>query len=115
MATNERSFSSNYHEGQNQAFIEDDICLSKIFDSPCNSHENSIIEVSDLLQVEKKNKYSDILEQNLRYYSNFQTEPVNEILLTMINTKEGSIFLQSLIPILPQECFTLIYSIVSYI
>lgn len=116
MASNERSYSSQSNERQNQNFlIEDDICLSKIFDSPCNSQENSIFEVSDLLQTETKNKYFEILEQNLRYYSNIQTKPIDEILLTMLYTKEGSIYLQSLIPILPKECFKLIYSIVSYI
>jgi hypothetical protein len=117
MANNERSFSSTSKVHSNQAsFIENDICLSKIYDSPCKSHKSSsisVIVVSDILQQEE-NKYYDILDQNIRYYSNCQTKPMNEILLSIIGTKEGSIYLQSLIPVLPNECLKLIYSIVSY-
>jgi hypothetical protein len=65
-------------------------------------------KIAEDLSFTKKSFYENLLEAELfQYYQS--SGSIKEIVLSIINTKDGSKFLQGLLKDLPKECFRLLF------
>lgn len=69
---------------------------------------NGLDKNAEDLSFSKKSFYQNLLEAELFHY--YQTSgSIKECVLSIINTKDGSKFLQGLLKDLPKDCFKLIF------